>query len=158
MSTGIQIALEFPETSPPPPISPEKAGTARHEAFEGTTPSCMSGHSLKTLSDLLEAIASTQRYRPAQMAMLHSTAGHICRYLNHPPERIEIGALADSLEAFRCYLVDRRYKRNSTRTYVNLAHRLIREAKDHGWRRVSPGLMDEWREVLVTCPRFVVQS
>jgi hypothetical protein len=86
--------------------------------------------------------------------MLQSTAAHLSSFLAQPPERIELGQLADSVERFKGYLQDRRFKRNSIRTYMYYTRLLIRKARLLGWETTSPGLEDEWKRILPIAKRY----
>lgn len=119
MVTGTQIALQFPETSPPPLISVEEVHVVRNELPVTSPTPQASVEAPKNLQDLFGAIVTTKQLRPGQLAMLRSTVAHLCRFWGLPPDKIELGALADSLQRFRDYLLDRRFKRNSIRTYMN---------------------------------------
>lgn len=159
MVTGTQIALEFPDNSPPPLISTEEKQIVRDEIPEIPTTVHASPQNLRTLQDLLVAIAATDHHQPNHVAMLRTTAAHLSRYLNQPPDKIEIGTLTDAnvVDGFRRYLRDRHFKRNSIRSFVYFAQLFLRKASNLGWSDQSAGVDEEWRRILLTTKRYGCQ-
>ncbi len=153
MVVGTQIALEFPESSQPPPISREKVHIVKDES-ETALPRRVLADPPGNLQDLLGAIAISDQLQPDQQAMLRSTAAHLSRFLGYPPAELEIATLADSLQPFKDYLLNRRFKRNSVRTYMNFAQLLLRAARALGWTESSSGLVEAWKEVLPIAKRY----
>jgi len=154
MVTGTQIALQFPETSPPPLISVEEVHVVRDELplIPPTTHAAV--QNLETLQDLLDSIAATDQQQSGLLAMLQSTAVHLCTYLKQPPDKIAIEALGTALEGFRSYLRGRRFKRNSVRSYMNYAQLLLRKARNLGWSEPSVGVIEAWQKILPIAKRY----
>ena len=98
---------------------------------------------LKTLQDLLTALQGNNYVK-----MLRTTAGHVSNFLKVPVEQLEIGALVDIGPEFTLYLTERRFKRDSVRSYSNFAAMLLRAAKDLGWASPQPEVPDEWKAIL----------
>jgi len=101
---------------------------------------------LRTLADLLTAIPVAAPNLP--LAMLRSTAGHISSFLNVPIEQLAIEALVDLAPAFRNYLRERRFKRNSVRSYANFLSILLRTARELGWESPQLEIPDIWKPIL----------
>src|SRR5437660_210583 len=101
---------------------------------------------LRTLAVLLTAIPVAAPNLP--LAMLRSTAGHIASFLNVPIEQLAIEALVDLAPAFRNYLRERRFKRNSVRSYANFLSILLRTARELGWESPQLEIPDIWKPVL----------
>jgi hypothetical protein len=100
---------------------------------------------LRTVQELLTAI---QELKPkAPVPMLRTTAGHVSTFLNTPLDRLSIAALVevDALR-FRNYLRERRYKRDSVRSYSNFLAILRRTAQELGWKQ--PEVPEEWKPIL----------
>lgn len=53
-------------------------------------------------------------------------------------------------EEFKRYLKDRRYQKNSTRTFLHFIRLLVRKAEEFGWRR--PEVPDCWRGIISLAP------
>jgi integrase len=101
---------------------------------------------LRTVQDLLTAIQELRS--DLQVPMLKTTAGHVSHFLNTPLDRLSIAALVDIDLAprFRDYLSERRYKRDSIRSYSNFLAILRRTAQELGWE--PPDVPEDWKPIL----------
>jgi integrase len=105
----------------------------------------------RTVQDLLAAI---QQHKPQlPVPMLQTTAGHISTFLNTPVEELAIDALADIGPEFRDYLRERRYKRNSVRSYSNFLSLLLRIANEFGWDPQDLHVPEAWKTIFAAMPR-----
>lgn len=154
MSTGIQIAFEFPDSSLPPPISAERVQVGVDGPLEPPQLAHATVENLRTLEDLLSAIRGTEPEQTSLLAMLNSTAAHLSRYLRRAPDKIDIETLADAsvLDGFVTYLEEkgrgqRGLSRNSVRSYVNYVRLLIRKARGLGWTEHRVEAEEEWQEI-----------
>ena len=107
-----------------------------------------------TLLDLLQALERDKFYSN-YYGMLRSTAKHISEFLNLPLEKIDIEMLLDLRQqpAFKRNLIERRYKFNSRRSYLNFVGILIAGAKQLGWTSAKTALSAAWKEILDAVPR-----
>jgi integrase len=124
MNNGAQIALLFPCAESFSTISPPKP---------------------QTLQDLLDTLKPE-----GSSGMLQSTTVHISNCLNKPPSDITFEELAVVKSRLKNFLRDRRYKRNTVRTYLNFLRLLVTKAKDLGWSQPCPEVEDAWQKVLPT--------
>jgi hypothetical protein len=79
--------------------------------------------------------------------MLQSTAEHISICLDKPVDQIQIAELGKLTPRFKVYLVARRFKRNSVRSYINYLRVLLRKAEQLGWKQQLPDVAPRWREI-----------
>jgi len=103
---------------------------------------------LRTLQDLLDAIAKLESDQPHLLAMLRSTGGHISDYLERPLHQVEIGQIRDVVPELKQYLKERRYKRNSIRSYLNYTRILLQEAEGLGWKEGDAEVEAAWQLIL----------
>jgi hypothetical protein len=101
---------------------------------------------LRTLADLLDAIAEAAPHLP--LAMLRTTAGHIASFLNVPIEQLAIEALIDIGPQFRLHLRGRRLKYNSVRAYANNLNILLRAARELGCESPQLEIPEPWKPIL----------
>lgn len=86
--------------------------------------------------------------------MLRTTAAHIADCLNVPIEGLKIDDLVRVGPEFRQYLEERRFKRNSVRSYSNFLHILLRAAKDLGWQFSGLEVPEPWKEIMGRLAKF----
>jgi integrase len=103
------------------------------------------GEKLVTVHDLLMAL---NEHPPSEYPMLRSTAARLSEFYGRPTEEIKLDLLPEDIDGFRDHLTGLRYKKNSVRSYVNFAHRLIASAKELGWEPAPPCLPAGWDPLL----------
>jgi len=99
---------------------------------------------LETVGDLLHAIAGSNT-KPD--GMLLTTARHLPAFHGKSIDTLPIEVLQDATSAFALYLRERRYKRNSVRTYCHNLRVLLGEARRLGWVPNNQPISDAWRPV-----------
>jgi hypothetical protein len=82
-----------------------------------------------------------------QISMLKSTAEHLSAGLAKPLSEIELRDLTSVGSVLKKYLKDRRFKRNSIRSYANYVRILIKEAKKVGALSVPSEIGDSWKKL-----------
>jgi integrase len=97
-----------------------------------------------TLADLLAIWATNP---PREAAMLRTTCARLADYLATPVNEVTIDTVERTRKGLRRFLVERKYSKNSVRTYVNHVRLLVRYASEAGW---EPGadFSEEWRRVI----------
>jgi hypothetical protein len=104
---------------------------------------------LRTLQDLMDALAAVV---PPEPPMLRTSAAHFSDFVGVPPEEIDIATLVDRKEAFREYLKERKYQKNSIRTFVNFTGVLVRKAEEFGWKRPAAIVPECWQQIYDLAP------
>ncbi|MBI3895967.1 MAG: hypothetical protein HY313_08545 [Acidobacteria bacterium] len=112
MPSGTQIDLDFRETSHSRSISPRR---------------------LRSLQDLLVVLSEEGHGGKGPSSMLWTTAAHLARAVSKPLHEIALSELEGLAPHLRSYLEERRFKRNSVRSYINYHRLLLVEAKKLGW-------------------------
>jgi integrase len=102
---------------------------------------------LETLQDLMDAIRRGDPGDSKLVAMLGATADHISRALGKPLNDILICQLPTLRPALRIHLRERRFKRNSIRSYANFLRILLAKARELGWSECSPDVERAWEEI-----------
>jgi integrase len=102
---------------------------------------------LNTLQDLMEEIKRQESKAGRPTPMLRPLSAHISMYFDRAPSRIRIAELTDLRPKLRSYLIERGFKRNSTRSYVNFLRILLRSAHQLGWREGSAELEKQWEAI-----------
>lgn len=102
---------------------------------------------LETLQDLMDAIPRGEPEGSNSVAMLEATADHISGALGQPLNEILIRQLTDLRPKLRIHLRERRFKRNSIRSYANFLRILLAKAKDLGWSECSPEVERAWEQI-----------
>lgn len=124
-------------------------GTQIALKFHTPASSCIiSRKSLETLRDLLDAIAARWPDEKQLLGMLRSTAAHISICLGKPPEQLKIDECVNLGATFKAYLLERRFKHNSARAYVNYLRILTQKALELGWKPPHPEVAESWQEIL----------
>jgi hypothetical protein len=103
----------------------------------------------KNLSDLLRAVQAAGGTSRGQLAMFRTTVGHVMRYLNKPPNEIDLGTFAGISDGLRGYLLGRKFKPNAVRSYLNYARILVKKAKDLGWGDGASEVQKAWESLYV---------
>src|ERR1039458_7166608 len=99
---------------------------------------------LKTLADLLDILSENP---PSGFRMLKSTCALIAAYLEKTTEQISVDSVYETRDGFRAYLVGRKNKSNSIRSYMNFRRILLKSAAEFGWKAENP-VPEAWRDVL----------
>lgn len=107
-------------------------------------------YQLRSLQDLLDALAVGV---PPQPPMLRTSAAHFAEFVGVPPQEIDIAMLVDRKEAFRAYLKERRYQKNSIRTFINFTGLLVRKAEEFGWPLPEVLIPECWAEMYALARR-----
>jgi integrase len=103
----------------------------------------------KPIIFVAELLSLVQTHRPEQpVAMLRTTARHIADCLVVPLVSLHIDALQYLDAGFKKHLQMTGLRRNSVRSYVNLAKLLLRLAQEFGWQSNNKELQEEWARVL----------
>jgi integrase len=128
----------------------------------------ISSQNLKTVQNLLDQIAVSQQ-RTQLTSMLNTTAVHISACLGKPLTEIPISSLAGAAPEFGSFLRQRRFKRNSVRSYLNYLRILISTARKLGWKEQDLELehlwgplklaipKESWIRKIVSIPRYAIQ-
>jgi hypothetical protein len=119
----------------------------RGDPPESARSSTISREKLETLEDLLRAIRQSDPEGGHLTKMLGTTAAHLVDHLGVPPDKILIRTLLGLRPGLRVYLRERRYLRNSIRSYVNYVRILVNKARELGWVECSPELVAAWHEI-----------
>jgi hypothetical protein len=101
-------------------------------------------YQLRNLQDLLDALAAVV---PPEPPMLRTSAAHFAEFVGVPPQEIDIAMLVNRKDVFRAYLKERRYQKNSIRTFVNFTSRLVRKAEEFGWQLPLVLIPECWAEM-----------
>jgi len=111
MYGAAQLDTVPPEKAQAIPISPQRA---------------------RTVQDLLDHLSEGRSTLPNLLNMLKTTTAHISRSLNRPLNEIQINQLSGALPQFITFLTEseRRFKRNSIRSYQNYFRKLLQIARD----------------------------
>jgi hypothetical protein len=112
----------------------------------------ISPKSSKTLQDLLVHLSASGT-RTQLTSMLNSTASHLSSWLGQSPREIPISRLIGAAPEFGSFLRERRFKRNSVRSYLNYLRILVRIATELGWTERNPEVELLWRPLLLAIPR-----
>src|SRR5579862_8879556 len=131
MQSAVQIDLDFREAAQTPHISPLGP---------------------RTIQDLLDSITECESARPQPQAMLKTTAAHVSQFLGKPLKDVGIGELVDALPEFSAFLKERRFKRNSIRSYLNYVRILLQKARELGWNEIDPEVEAAWQPILAAIP------
>jgi integrase len=99
------------------------------------------------LQDLLNAL---QDQPSAEYPMLRSTAVKLSEFYARPADEILLDLLPEDREAFRVYLKQHRYARNSVRSYTNYLNILISRAMDQGWEASALAIPAAWSSLVTT--------
>jgi len=94
------------------------------------------------LSDLLTALEDNPN-----LPMLRSTVAKFSEFLGDTCDKVTIEALETDRIDFRDYLRNRKYSKNSVRSYGNYLNILLARARDLGWRPEKPVIPAEWEPV-----------
>jgi integrase len=105
-----------------------------------------SGLKIASVQDLLATLRGN--IRTSLLSDFRTTANHLARYLQVPIEQLSIDALVDVTPGFHAYLEQRRYKRNSVRSYCKFAVMLLANAKQLGWTPREPEVPEPWQPIL----------
>jgi hypothetical protein len=105
----------------------------------------------RTIQELLECVECEPASRQLQ-SMMRSTANHIAQCFGRPLDAIQVTELAHALPQLRAFLTERRFKRNSIRSYLNYVRILLRKAHDFGWVGIDPDVEAAWAPVLGAIP------
>ena len=133
----------------------------RGDPPESARSSTISRERLDTLEDLLHAIENSEPMDSHLVKMLGSTAAHLVDHREEPPENIPIDRLLDVGSSFKAYLKERRFKRNSVRSYCNYIRIFLQRARKLGWAEGSPELNGAWKNIrrvlkkAVGCQRII---
>ena len=100
---------------------------------------------LRTVHDLLVALESEP-----DIGMLRTTASHLSRMLDVSLVEMSIGALVNIGPRFKCYLKERHYPKNSVRSYLGYARKLLKKAAQLGWTPAHPEVARAWNAVRAT--------
>jgi integrase len=84
-----------------------------------------------TLLDLIEMVKAGHTHE--QIPMLETTAGRIADYIGGSLSNVLLNSIAPSARGFSLYLVRKRYKKNTVRTYQYFYRRLRKLAMALGW-------------------------
>jgi hypothetical protein len=129
---------------------------------------CISPKSSKTLQDLLVHLSASGP-RTQLTSMLNSTASHLSNWLGQSPTEIPINRLIGAAPEFSSFLKERRFKRNSVRSYLNYLRILVKNATKLGWTERNPELellwspllqaipRRDWRSRIISIPRYALQ-
>jgi hypothetical protein len=120
---GSQIAADLPPTSP-----------FNSASIQFQPPA--------TLDDLLRV---WEQEPPRELPVLKTTCSLLSEYLEASIEEIRLDWLSEMRGGFRAFLLGRRYRENSVRTYVNHVQILLRSAGQYGWRP-DEYLPESWRQ------------
>ena len=131
MHGATQLDMDFRETAQRPLISLQRP---------------------RTIQELLDHISECDLASPHLQNMLRSTAAHITQCLGKPLMEIQISQFADALPEFGTFLKERRFKRNSIRSYLNYARILLQKARDLGWNGINPEVEAAWQPILAAIP------
>ncbi len=85
--------------------------------------------------------------------MLRSTAARLEEFYSVPSDQISVDDVVDDREDFRDFLTERKYKKNSVRSYANYVGILIRLARQHGWTSSPSAVPPAWRIIAAECKR-----
>jgi hypothetical protein len=109
-------------------------------------PIAISRLQLQTVVELLDAVQEHAPHLP--VSMLRTTATHLADCLKVPIERLKIADLVRVGPEFRQYLEQRRFKRNSVRSYSNFLHILLQTAKNLGCQFNDFDVPEPWKEIM----------
>lgn len=124
----------------------ERNGTANATVPPDSSAKCgYASESITSLQQLLELLQPTP---PASFPMLKSTVARLVDFYGRSPDSVMISTVEADKREFRDYLQQRRYSRNSTRSYVNYSNILIRLARENGWRPSGQAIPEEWSRLL----------
>src|ERR1700687_1955754 len=112
----------------------------------------ISSENLKTVQNLLDQIVVSQP-RAQLTSMLNTTAVHISACLGNPLTEIPISSLARVAPEFGSFLRQRRFKRNSVRSYLNYLRILISTARTLGWKEQNLELEPLWGPLILAIPK-----
>src|SRR5579859_6284095 len=127
MHSTAQIEMDFREEAQKPPIS-----------HKGRL----------TLQELLDQIQANEPSALQLNGMLRSTAVHLSQALCKPLEALTIEELAIGLAEFAAFLKQRRFKRNSIRSYQHFGRILLQKARELGWREADPEVESLWQPLV----------
>jgi hypothetical protein len=127
MHSTAQIEMDFRDEAQKPPISPKGR---------------------LTLQELLDQIQANEPSALKLSGMLRSTAAHLSRALCKPLDALTIEELTIGLPEFKVYLKQRRFTRNSIRSYLHFGRILLRKARELGWKETDPEVESLWQPIL----------
>jgi integrase len=97
-----------------------------------------------SLQDLLDILALTPS---SQEKMLRSTASLISSYFERPCSGVLIEAVAENRAEFSRHLTQKKYKKNSIRSYQNYVRILVEKARELGWVASRPLIPETWAAI-----------
>jgi hypothetical protein len=138
-----------------------KTTRGRRQPHESARSRGISRQKLETLEDLHRAIRQREPEGSHLVRMLGTTTARLVDYLREPPGKITIRGLVEVRPGFKEYLKQRRYERNSIRTYCNNVRIFLQRARELGWVGSPPALLAAWRTIrqavkkTIGCSRIV---
>jgi integrase len=99
---------------------------------------------LVTTGDLLARLAQEGA---RSLPMLRSTCVVLGMYLNEPADQIPLDKMDLARRGFRAFLLSRKYRENSIRTYIYQMGSMLRRAKALGWDPHA-SISESWRQLL----------
>jgi len=98
-----------------------------------------------SIADTLNAIENLMPDQP--LAMLRTTARHISEFRQTPLDQLAIEALSELGSGFSAYLRERKYSRNTIRSYHNYSKVLLHNAQGLGWTPSRHSVNSEWEPI-----------
>ena len=152
---NLRFPARSPVIEPPEPTELNWTGRTRRRRRQNLGPTLFDSvpETLTPSRTLQELLAAIQQHKPLlPIPMLQSTSRHIANLLNISVEDITLDALVDIGPDFRDYLRERRYKRNSVRSYSNFLSLIVRTAREFGWEPQGPYIPDAWKAIVGAMP------
>jgi integrase len=153
-----QLGKQSDEESPVPAdlqhISPTGSPNVSDRVALGQTRAFIRSGSMEavhTVGELLDVLKNCGASAANPVAMLQTAAGHVCRYLGVPLDECPIEKLRDLGDAFKSFLKENRYTRNSIRSYRHYVQVLLRKAMELGWHPgpgpIRPEIEEAWGQI-----------
>src|SRR5262249_1734449 len=79
--------------------------------------------------------------------MLRSTAARLSEFFDRSPAEVSVDSIDGNREEFSQYLIERKYKTNSLRSYRNYLRILIEKAQELGWVPSQPVIPENWAPI-----------
>jgi hypothetical protein len=111
-------------------------------------PFLISPKRLSTVQDLLNVVDPPSS-AGKKVPMLWTTAVRLSEFADLPIDKLPIEALLDVDTAFAVYLEQHRYSKNSVRSYIQNARRLLRRAEELGWVSGNQAVAEAWNPIWI---------
>ena len=106
----------------------------QHNARKPASSCAISSPRLKTVQDLLDTIRLHEPKQRHLLAMLSATAAHVSVQGTSRCIELDISRLLDVRFGLQAHLKERRFKKNSVRSYTNYLRIFVQKAAEDGWK------------------------